>query len=176
MNKKRRRTLRMPYVKFEYNKKLIGKSTDVRIYRGATILTEGAFTDSLTREPVIYYSDVLRSTVNNWESNYLNIDHSHNILDRIGKVENPRFENGKVKVDLYIHPITQNAKDTISLIDAGYINWLSVEIMSDDAWNKNNERYVKDMVYIGLAIVSTPACKEALIDEAGEKPPEFLYG
>ena len=169
------KTLHTPYVKFEYNKRLIGKASDVRIYRDVTMLTEGAFSDSLTMESVAYRKDVLQKTVKNWRSNYLNIDHYNIVLDRIGRVENPRWEDGKVKGDLYIHPITQTAKDTIALIDSGEVNWLSVEIMTEDAWDKNNERYVKDMDYIGLAVVTAPACKGALISEEGANPPEFLY-
>jgi len=175
MSKKTKRTLHTPYVEFEYNKRLVGKSSDLRVYKDTTILTEGTFSDSLTREGVKYSKDVLKNTVKNWQSNYLNIDHSHNVLDRIGTVENARFEGNKVKADLYIHPITTNAKDTVKLIDDGLINWLSVEIMTEDSWDRNNERYVKDMDYIGLAVVSAPACRQAKINEDGADPPEFLY-
>ena len=169
------KTIHTPYIKLEYNKKLIGKSTDVRIYRDVTLLSEGIFSDSLTREGVAYQKDVLMKTVSNWESNYLNVDHSHKVLDRIGRVGNPRWQDGRVKADLYIYPITKTAEDTISLIDNGLINWLSVEIMTEDAWDNNNQRYVKDLSYIGLAVVTMPACKEALIHEDGERPPGFLY-
>jgi len=169
------KTLHTPTIEFEYDKRLIGKSSDVRIYRDVTILTEGKFSDSLSMQPVIYEKEMLKNTVNNWELNYLNIDHSHAVLDRIGTVENPKWDDGKVKADLYIHPITKNAIDTIKLIDSQLINWLSVEIMTEDMWNKNNERCVKDLDYIGLAVVTMPACKGALISEEGPKPPEFLY-
>jgi len=175
MSKKQIKTLHTPYVEFKYNKRLIGKTTDVRIYRDVTLLSEGVFSDSLTREGVAYNRDVLERTANVWQSNYLNIDHSHGVLDRIGTVENVYYDDGKVKGDLYIHPITENARDTIRLIDKGLINWLSVEIMTEDAWDKGDNRYVKDMEYIGLAVVTAPACKDALISEEGPKPPEFLY-
>ena len=173
--KNSKKHLHTPYVKFEYDKRLVGKATDVRIYRDVTILTEGTFSDSLSMEAVQYPKDVLKRTVSNWQSNYLNIDHSHRVLDRIGKVENARWGDGKVKADLYIHPITENATDTIKLIDSGLINWLSVEIMTEDAYDRNNERYVKDLDYIGLAVVTAPACKGALIHDEGPEPPGFLY-
>jgi len=173
--RKSKKTFHAPYVKFEYDKRQVGKATDVRIYRDVTLLTEGKFTDSLSMTGVSYPRDVLERTVNNWQSNYLNIDHSHNVLDRIGTVENAYWNGDKVKGDLYIHPITRNAMDTIKLIDDGLINWLSVEIMTEDAWDRNDERYVKDLEYIGLAVVTAPACQGALISDEGPKPPEFLY-
>ena len=88
------------------------------------------------------------------------------MLDRVGMIENPHFEDGKVKADLYIYPVTQNAKDVINLIDSGLVNWLSVEIKTEDVWDYNkNIRKVNWMSFLGCAIVLYPACDEALINE-----------
>ena len=171
-NKKNLRTL---HVKFEYDTELIGKSTDVRIYRNVTILNPGIFSDSITRTGVKYSKALLKKTCKNWESNYLNIDHSDRTLDRIGTVENPHFEGGAVKADIYIHPVTQNAKDTIALIEAGLVNWLSVEILTEDDWDENSQRYVKDMLYIGLAVVTLPADPKTKIKDNGPVPDEIFY-
>lgn len=168
-------TIHTVHVGFEYDKTQVGKDSKTKIYRDATLLTPGTFSDSLTRSPVKYSKDVLSKTYNNWKSNYLNINHSYEVLDRIGRVMNPHFSDGKVKGDLYIYPITENARDTINLIDEGLINWLSVEIRTLDKWNRNEERCVEDIEYLGLAVVSEPACKEALIDEKGPEPPSFMY-
>jgi hypothetical protein len=172
---KDKKTLRIVNVGFDYNKKLVGKSTDVRIYRDVIILTEGTFTDSITMEPVFYPSDMLRNTVNRWNSNYLNIDHSNKVLDRIGTVENARWNDGKVMADLYIHPITQNSIDAINLIDQGLINWLSVEILTNDSWDRNDDRYVNDMEYLGLAVVTSPADPNTRINKDGPSPPSWMY-
>ena len=173
--KKKINTIHTVYVNFEYDDRLIGKSSKTKIYRNATLLSPGTFSDSITMSPVKYSKDVLKKTYNNWKSNYLNLDHSHHVLDRIGRVMNPHFSDGAVKGDLYIYPITENAKDTIKLIDSKLINWLSVEIRTLDMWDLDDERYVDDIEYLGVAVVSEPACKEALIDEDGPSPPSFMY-
>lgn len=168
--KKDKKTIHNPLVEFKYDDRLIGKSSDAKIYRNTTLLTPGTFSDSLTMAGVRYDKDLLKNTVDNWHSNYLNIDHSHEVLKRIGRVTNTKWMDNKVKADLYIYPVTKNARDTIKLIDQGLINWLSVEIMTEDGWDKSDERFVKDLEYLGVAVVTEPACKEAKIDDEG---PEF---
>ena len=167
MMKKKVRTIHNPLIKFEYDKKQIGKSTGVRIYRNATLLAPGTWADSITNSPVVYPREILRKYAANWEERYLNIDHSTRVLDRIGTVENPHFEDGRVKADLYIYPVTQNAKDVINLIDKGLVNWLSVEIKTEDIWDvSKNLRRVNWMSFIGCAVVLYPACEEAIINES----------
>ncbi len=158
-------------VKFDYNKRIISKSTDAKIYRGVTLITPGTFVDSITQAPVKYSKEVLREFASNWTENYLNLDHSYETLDRIGYIENPRFEDGVVKADLYIYPVTDNAKDVINLIDNGLINWLSVEITTEDYWSQEDDRrYAQDIEYIGAAIVLHPACEGSRINETGPRP------
>ena len=68
--------------------------------------------------------------------------------------------------DLYIYPITRNAKDTIALIDAGLVNWLSIELKSEDVWNSaDSKKYAKDIVFIGAAVVLYPACEDTRIKQ-----------
>jgi len=162
-------------VSFEYNDKIVSKNTDVRMYRDVVMIAPGTFTDSITMAPVNYSADVLSRTSHKVRSNYLNIDHSHRTLDRVGRFVNPYWDGEKVRADLWIYPVTQNARDTISLIDEGLVNWLSVELMTEDEWDIHDERNVVDLEYIGLAVVTSPACKESLIDEYGENPPDWLY-
>ncbi len=173
--KKTKKRLTIHNVEFNYDDKLVGKSTDVRIYHNVTMITPGTFTDSISRSPINYSHEVLSRTANNVRSNYLNVDHSHKTLDRVGRFVNPYWDGEKVRADLWIYPITQNSRDTIELIDSGLVNWLSVELMTEDVWNRNDERDVVDLEYIGLAVVTAPACKESLIDEFGEDPPAWLY-
>jgi len=167
--------LRVHNIDFDYDTKVFGKSTDVRIYHDAVMIAPGSHTDSITMSPVEYTPELLQRTVNNIQENYLNIDHSHETLKRIGRFVNPYWDGEKVRADLYIYPVTQNSRDTIELIDNGLVNWLSVELITEDGWNHNNERYVKDLEYIGLAVVTAPACRESKIDDFGEDPPNWLY-
>lgn len=147
-------------VPFKYNNKLIQKAGDARIYKEATILTPGSWADMVTRAYIMYTKEELQKSVNKWEDNILDIDHSHFPLDIIGKVHNPIFKDNSVKADLYIYPITNNAKDIIALIDAGLVNNLSVEIMTKDKWDPvSNLRMATDIKYYGVAITIDPACK-----------------
>jgi len=147
-----------------YNKKIVQKYGDARVYRDAVLLTPGTWTDAVSMSPIEYTSEELQKSAKVWESNYLNIDHSWKTLDRIGYVRDTYFSNNSVKGDLYIYPITQNSKDAIALIDAGLINALSVELYSRDVWsNKSESRLATDITFCGLAVVTDPACKDARI-------------
>ena len=146
--------------KFVYDNKIIQKSGDARVYNNAILLTPGSWSDACTRAPVEYTEEQLSKSASRWEQNYLNIDHSRGTLDRIGLVKNPKWFKSSVMADLYIYPITQNAKDTIALIDAGFVNSLSVELSSVDRWDyQTNKRFAEDISFFGCACVLDPACK-----------------
>jgi len=150
--------------KFVYDNKIIQKSGDARVYNNAILLTPGSWSDAMTKAPVEYTEDQLCKSASRWEENYLNIDHSRGTLDRIGTVNNPRWFKGCVMADLFIYPITQNAKDAIALIDSGMVNSLSVELSSLDKWDNNtNKRFAEDITFFGLAVCTDPACKDTKI-------------
>jgi len=149
--------------KFEYDTKIIQKG-DARVYNNAILLTPGAWSDCITRAPVEYTSEQLSKSATRWKENYLNIDHSRGTLDRIGYIKNARWYNKSVIGDLHIYPITQNAKDTIALIDAGLVNSLSVELSSVDRWDfQTNKRFAEDIEFFGCAVVLDPACENTRI-------------
>lgn len=153
------KNLHNPIIKFDYDKKYISKDTDFRIYRDAIMLTPGEFTDSLSRYPVVYTEEELKKSAKIWSDNYLNVDHSFEVQKRIGFVKNSYYKDGGVRGDLYIHQLTNASKETIALIDAGLVNWLSVELLTEDKWNaEDNKRYASDIEFIGCAVVLHPAC------------------
>jgi len=165
-----------PMQRFQYDKSLIGKSTDTKIYRGATLLSPGEWTDSMSQVAIEYTPNILRKYAKVWEDYYLNLDHNHSALSRIGKVHNPRWENGAVKGDLHIYPITQNAKDIIQLINNDMINWTSVEIRTKDIWNEIKGMWsVSEMDYLGAAVVSLPASRGSKIKTDGPDAPSIYY-
>jgi hypothetical protein len=124
--------------------------------------------------PVYYTEDNLKKSAVNWKENYLNIDHSYEVLKRLGFVKNTYYRDKSLRGDLYIFPITQTARDVISQIDAGMINWLSVEIMSNDYWDSNiNKKCAGDIEYIGAAIVTMPADAKTRIIENGPAPRNY---
>lgn len=152
------------YIPFSYNNKIISKSK-YRIYRDVVLLTPGEFVDALSNDKAIIKANVLKNTALKWESRYLDIDHAVNkVLARIGYVE-PRGWNGKAVIgDLFILPITQNARDTIALIDAGLITDVSVEIRTEEFWCEEKEGFeITDITYLGVGIVTKGACPDAKI-------------
>jgi len=164
MKKKNERNLHTPVILFRYDEKLLSKSTDVRIYKGAILLTPGEYTDALSRTPTVYTETELKNSATRWEANFLNLDHSDEVLKRVGYVKNTYYKNGAVRGDLYIFPVTEAAKSTIGLIDSHLVDWLSVELTSQDFWdNKLNKRCAGDISFIGAAVVTSPACPNTKI-------------
>jgi len=154
---------------FTYSDKIIEKSGDARIYRDALILTPGIYSDSVVKSKTNFSSKELSKAINRWESNFLNLDHSRKTLDRIGYVKNIYWKDG-IFGDLYIYPITTNAKDAISLIDAGLVNSLSIEMTAEDKWDPiENIRVATDIIYFGVAIVTQTGCKDSRIIWKKEK-------
>jgi hypothetical protein len=138
----------------------------VRIYEKATILTPGIWADSVTQKDCLYTAKALKKHSKNWESNHLDLGHDvANPLSIVGSVQNQCWEDGAIKGDLFINPITQNARDAIALIDAGLVNNLSIEMVTDDYWdNKQLIRSADDIVFLGVAIVGPfPACTNTRI-------------
>ena len=146
--------------------KIIMKSADVRIYRDATLLTSGEWTDSVSRTPITYTDTALKLSARFWTKNILNVDHEWKVLNTIGTIENPYYYKGAIKGDLFITPITQNRKDAINLIDNNEVNSLSIELMSQDSWDADEcKRYATDIEYLGCALIygENGACKDAKI-------------
>jgi hypothetical protein len=144
------------------------KSNDIRIYEGSVLLSPGTWADSVTNAPVLYRSDILSKYASNWEDNLITLGHDpmgSDPLRIVGTVQNQRWENGSVVGDLYINTKTQAGRDAVSLIEAGLVNNVSVEMMTKDYWDSNkNVRYADNIRFKGVAIVGNhPACKNTRI-------------
>lgn len=153
-------------IPFNYNKKILYKSMDDRVFKDATLLTPGEWTDSVSRTPITYTDAALFLSANNWTKNILNLDHEWKVLNTIGTVQNPRYHSGSIRADLFVTPRTQNGKDAITLIDLGLVNALSIELMSNDTWDSDDfKRYATDIEYLGCAMVygDNAACSEAKV-------------
>ena len=152
-------------IELSYDTKTLMKSNDVRIFRGATLITPGTWTDSVSRRPITYTEQELSRASRNWITNNLNIDHDWSVSKLIGTVQNTRWQDNSVKGDLYINPITSIAKDTVALIDAKMVSALSVELQSVDKFDDNSDLLATDIDFIGCAVVYGPrgACEDARI-------------
>ena len=135
-----------------------------RIYKDAVLMVPGIYQDSKSRLKIFYKEDILRKNATNWKSNFLNVDHNLSVLSRIGFVENPRWDKNALIADLRIMPITTVAKDIIGLIDNNIINALSIEAITDEYFdNSLSCLCLKNIEFLGVAIVTTPAVPEAMI-------------
>ena len=172
---KEKKTLRRLLVPFEYDTKRVIKDGKGKMYEACVFLTEGEFSDSITRAPIVYTKEQLMRIPSNLSMKaeylpleddriYCNIDHNpSDTLSRIGYVPNLYYSNKALKGDLYLHCLTQNSKDIRTMIDAGYVNSLSVEILTNDRYGDDGRLYAEDIVMLGIATVLHPACPEARI-------------
>lgn len=135
-----------------------------RIYKGCILLKCGIYRDARSNLKILYDSEVLKRDVKNWSSNFLTLDHSNSVLDRIGFVENVRWENDAVVGDLRIVPHTTRAMDAIYLIDNGLIHDISIEAYVEDYYDKESGAMrIKSIEFTGASLVTKGACSFAKI-------------
>ena len=130
-----------------------------------TLICPGSFRDSYSRKEIIYSKEILRKNAENWdEPIFLTLDHSANVLDRIGLIKNPRW-NGKCIIgDLVILTITQKAKDAISLIERGLITDLSIEALTNEEYDIIEKNLMlTDIKFKSVSLVVQGACPDAKI-------------
>ena len=58
----------------------------------------------------------------------------------------------------------------LALIDNNLVNWLSVELISNDTWDDDVRCYADDIEFIGCAVVLFPASDNVYIKRDGPKP------
>ena len=145
--------------------------------RGVKLLAAGTWTDSAQKTPCEYSPDVLSRFATNWQDNAIWSRHyggvPRSITEKVGLVENQRYENDAVVGDLHYHGLTQQSRDTIAMIDGGLANFVSVETISKDKWNVGKKAYqAQELGFTGLATVNQGACKVCKIrdNEQAEQP------
>ena len=132
--------------------------------KGVKLLAAGIWTDSAQKTPCEYSPEILKQYAGNWQDNAIWSRHfggvPRNITEKVGIVENPRFESDAVVGDLYYHGLTQQSRDTISMIENGLANYVSVETVSKDRWNVGKKLYqAQELGFTGLATVNQGACR-----------------
>lgn len=164
MGKERKATVHKHILKLSYDNVTLSQYDDFRIYRNATILSPGEWTDCISHTPIVYSEEELTKNATNWRGNYLDLDHSFAVNDRIGYVQNPHAEDGCVKADLYILKNVQSGRDTITRIDCGLINEVSAELTTNDRYDYSNDKYLaEDICFLGAAVVTYGACSNTKI-------------
>jgi len=147
------------------------------------LLAVGTWTDSSQKTPCEYSPEVLQQYAGNWHDYAIWSRHfggvPRNITEKIGLVENPRFLTDAVVGDLYYHGVTQQSRDTISMIENGLANYVSVETVVKDRWNVGKKIYqAQELGFLGLATVNQGACRVCKIrdNESGTELAADLAG
>lgn len=152
------KTLHRHTIPLKIGTKIIQKSSSDRIYKNVILLTSGDWSDSITNAPVRYSNTILKKYAKNWIQNFLNLDHSFETLKRIGWIENTYYKESKLLGDIRISTSTPNGKAAVAHIDAGLVNGLSVEVMSEDKWDSNERVRLADKLdFVGAAVTIIPA-------------------
>jgi hypothetical protein len=145
--------------------------------KGVKLLAAGTWTDSAQKTACEYSPEVLKQFSSNWVDNAIWSRHfggvPRNITEKVGIVENQRYENEAVVGDLYYHGLTGQSRDTIAMIDNGLANFVSVETVSKDKWNVGKKVYqAQELGFTGLATVNQGACRVCKIRENEIVEPE----
>ncbi len=145
--------------------------------KGVKLLAVGTWTDSAQKTACEYSPEVLKQFSSNWIDNAIWSRHfggvPRNITEKVGIVENQRYENEAVVGDLYYHGLTGQSRDTIAMIDNGLANYVSVETVSKDKWNVGKKVYqAQELGFTGLATVNQGACRVCKIRENEIVEPE----
>jgi len=162
--------------RLNYDKSRRVKAANLKIYYDVVLLSPGDYADSISKRYIRYSDKIIRRYADNWSVDFLCLDHKKDALSRVGKVKNPRIKSGKLVADLYIYTTTQNGHDIVQNIENGLVNWVSVEAYSEDEYNhKDGIMCVKYIEFVGAAIVTLPAYKDAYIKEDGPSPGDIYY-
>lgn len=141
--------------------------------RGVKLLAEGTWTDSMQKTPWRVSARTLERYAANWTDDTVWNRHAGGqhraVTDKIGRVENVTYKDGAVVGDVNLHGLTQNSRDAAALVEAGEINFVSVETVGKDKWNPGTREYeATDITFTGLALVNRGACKVCTLRENSE--------
>lgn len=147
------------------------------LIRNVRLLAVGLWTDSMVRTPVFYPADVLRENAGNWTDNSYWSRHTggfpRRITEKIGIIQNQRFENDAIVGDVFLHGRTQESQDSIAYVkwarEQGVPVYTSVEHGGDETWNEAERRYeLTSLYFTGAAIVNRGACTTCTLPRENE--------
>lgn len=139
------------------------------------LLAEGTWTDSAVGTPLFYPARSLEANAANWRDRSAWSRHlgrtPRDITEKIGVVDDPRYADRAVVGDIRLHGLTQKSRDTIALVKAGEVNYVSVEHGGPEKWNAETRQYeAAEIIFYGVAIVNRGACQKCTIRGNEEDP------
>jgi len=139
--------------------------------RDVPMLASGTWTDSAVQTPLNYPEKTLREFAANWSDNTGWSRHTGGVprdaTDKVAELLNPRFQEGAVVGDIFLHGATQKSRDMIELVKRKLIAFVSVEHTGDERYNASTRQLEATSInFSGFAFVNKGACKLCRINEA----------
>ena len=146
------------------------------LIKNITILAEGTWTDSYAQTPCHYSGEILKEYAGNWKANGYWLRHQggspRSIDEKVGEVRTPRYENGAVMGDVFLHLATTKSRDHAEMVKRGYADNVSAELGTIDEWDATNKCYnAKYVEFSGVASVDRGACDKCHIKNNEEGGP-----
>jgi len=141
------------------------------LVKDVPMLAAGTWTDSAVQTPLNYPDKTLREYAANWSDVSGWARHSGGVprdaTDKVAELQNPRYQDGAVVGDIFLHGATQKSRDMIELIKRKLIAFVSVEHTGDERYNASTRQLEATSInFSGFAFVNKGACKLCRINEA----------
>ena len=110
---------------------------------------------------ITYSAKELCAAKHNWRDNSVWNRHfegeQRDETNRIGIINNQRYENGAILGDILLSNTTQEGKDIIHFVQSHQLNGISVEHVGH--YNQvGSKTHATEISFLGAAVVPTPAC------------------
>jgi hypothetical protein len=143
------------------------------LVKDVPMLAAGTWTDSAVQSPLNYPERTLAKYAANWSDMSGWARHAGGVprdaTDKVAELRNPRFQDGAVVGDIFIHGYTQKSRDMMELVKRRLIGMVSVEHTGDERYNASTRQLEAETLnFSGFAFVNKGACKLCRINE--EKP------
>jgi uncharacterized small protein (DUF1192 family) len=97
------------------------------------------------------------------------------VTDKVAELREPRYENGAVMGDIFVHGATQKSRDLMEMIKRKLISYVSVEHGGDERYNPvTRQMEASTISFLGFAFVNKGACKLCRINEEAPQAPAPL--
>jgi len=145
------------------------------LIKGVPMLATGTWTDSAVGTPLNYPEGTLREYASNWIDNTGWSRHlggmPRDVTDKVAELREPRFEEGAVTGDIFVHGATQKSRDLMEMVKRKLISYVSVEHGGDERYNPaTRQMEASTLSFLGFAFVNKGACKLCRINEEAQVP------
>jgi hypothetical protein len=140
------------------------------LIKGVPMLAAGTWTDSAVGTPLNYPEGTLREYAANWLDNTGWSRHlggtPRDVTDKVAELREPRYENGAVMGDIFVHGATQKSRDLMEMVKRKLISYVSVEHNGNERYNPaTRQMEASSISFLGFAFVNKGACKLCRINE-----------